>query len=37
MDKLTIDYLAVHASEVAQRYEVAANSLADRFAESFSA
>jgi SAM-dependent methyltransferase len=37
MDKLTIEYYALHASEVAQRYEVAPSPLAHRFAESFSA
>jgi SAM-dependent methyltransferase len=37
MDKPTLDYYALHASEVAQRYEVAPSPLAHRFAESFSA
>lgn len=36
MDKPTLDYYALHASEVAQRYEVAPSPLAHRFAESFS-
>ena len=36
MDKSTLDYYALHASEVAQRYEVAPSPLAHRFAESFS-
>jgi 2-polyprenyl-3-methyl-5-hydroxy-6-metoxy-1,4-benzoquinol methylase len=35
MDKPTLDYYALHASEVAQRYEVAPSPLAHRFAESF--
>ena len=35
MDKPTLDYYALHASEVAQRYEVAPSPLADKFAESF--
>lgn len=35
MDKPTLDYYAHHASEVAQRYEVAPSPLAHRFAESF--
>jgi SAM-dependent methyltransferase len=37
MDKPTLDYYALHASEVAQRYEVAPSPLAHRFAESFPA
>ena len=37
MDKPTLAYYALHASEVAQRYEVAPSPLAHRFAESFSA
>jgi 2-polyprenyl-3-methyl-5-hydroxy-6-metoxy-1,4-benzoquinol methylase len=36
MDKPTLDYYALHANEVAQRYEVAPSPLAHRFAESFS-
>ena len=36
MDKPTLDYYALHASEVAQRYEVSPSPLAHRFAESFS-
>jgi 2-polyprenyl-3-methyl-5-hydroxy-6-metoxy-1,4-benzoquinol methylase len=36
MDKPTLDYYAHHASEVAQRYEVAPSPLAHRFAKSFS-
>ena len=36
MDKPTLDYYALHASEVAQSYEVAPSPLAHRFAESFS-
>jgi SAM-dependent methyltransferase len=35
MDKPTLDYYALHASEVAQRYEVSPSPLAHRFAESF--
>ena len=35
MDKPTLDYYALHASEVAQRYEVAPSPLAHKFAESF--
>jgi SAM-dependent methyltransferase len=35
MDRPTLDYYALHASEVAQRYEVAPSPLAHRFAESF--
>jgi SAM-dependent methyltransferase len=36
MDKPTLDYYALHASEVAPRYEVIPSPLAHRFAESFS-
>ena len=35
MDKPTLDYYALHAREVAQRYEVSPRPLAHRFAESF--
>ena len=35
MVKPTLDYYVLHASEVAQRYEVAPSPLAHRFAESF--
>ena len=35
MDKPTLDYYALHANEVAQRYEVAPSPLAHRFADSF--
>ena len=35
MDKPTLDYYALHASEVSQRYEVAPSPLAHRFTESF--
>jgi SAM-dependent methyltransferase len=35
MDKPTLDYYALHANEVAQRYEVAPSPLAHRFTESF--
>jgi hypothetical protein len=35
MDRPTLDYCALHAKEVAQRYEVAPSPLAHRFAESF--
>ncbi len=35
MDKPTLDYYALHASEVAQRYEVTPSPLAHRFTESF--
>jgi 2-polyprenyl-3-methyl-5-hydroxy-6-metoxy-1,4-benzoquinol methylase len=35
MDKSTLDYYALHVSEVAQRNEVAPSPLAHRFAESF--
>ena len=35
MDKPTLDYYALHANEVAQRYEVEPSPLAHRFAESF--
>ncbi len=37
MDKPTLDYYALHASEVAQRYEVTPSPLAHRFTESFPA
>ena len=37
MVKPTLDYYALHANEVAQRYEVAPSPLAQRFAESFPA
>ena len=37
MDEPTLDYYALHATEVAQRYEVAPSPLAHHFAESFSA
>ena len=33
--QLTLDFYALHASEVVQRYEVAPSPLAHRFAESF--
>ena len=33
MDNPTLDYFALHASEVAQRYEVTPSRLAHRFAE----
>ncbi len=36
MDQPTLDYYALHANEVAQRYEVAPSPLAHRFTESFS-
>ena len=36
MDKATLGYYVLHASEVAQRYEGALSPLAHLFAESFS-